>query len=307
MTVVLGGLLLAGVPSAASAYPFSRTLSEGKRGRDVRALQARVAGWYSTDNQTTLRLSGRFGHRTKVAVKNFQAHYGLVADGVAGPATFKRLNRLEDPDGSTAHFNYGEFDQNYNSGCSAQANAYTGTFRGGMVSPRRTRRNVRRLMWRLEAVRAKGGANPIGINSGFRSVRYNDCIGGARSSQHMYGTAADNRMARVDNHRQRKIAMRSQLSGVGCYSSQTHNHFDTRVHNRALSSSRFYWWPDVDRYGRHLDESGRPCWGETIRRTASTRTTARAAEIGAGALIPSVAEVEAFERAGEPEDLGGAD
>ncbi len=34
------------LPSAAAAYPFRRTLSRGDYGRDVRALEVRVAGWY---------------------------------------------------------------------------------------------------------------------------------------------------------------------------------------------------------------------------------------------------------------------
>lgn len=69
-------------------------------------------------------------------------------------------------------------------------------------------------MWRLEAVRKKGGRKSIGIISGFRSVAYNNCIAGARASQHLYGTAADNRMVGVKNRREREIAKRSQIHGI---------------------------------------------------------------------------------------------
>ena len=296
----------------ASAYNFTRSLSTGDSGPAVRALQVRMAGWYPNEEHKAFYLDGHFGRMTKMAVANYQKHHGLQATGVANESVFVALNRLQDPDGSTTHFDWSEFDQNRNSGCGAQANAYAGTFGGGMVAARKAKRNVKRLMWRLEAVRAKGGSRPVGINSGFRSVPYNNCIGGASRSQHLYGTAADNRMAEITNHRQRNIAMRSQVHGIGCYSSQTHNHFDLRINNAALSSSRSWWWPRTDSQGRHLSDEGSPCWGETRHATALRTSGAvlRAVELatpGAGSLVPSAAEIEAFESAGEPEDLNGAD
>lgn len=300
-------------------YPFERPLRKGDEGKEVKALQVRVAGWYP--GTAHFDLDGSFGRATSRALKAFQSHYGLKASGVARPSTFKSMNRLQDDDRSTAHFDYSEFDQNFNPYCSAQANAYASTFAGGVVRVRRTKRNVRRLMWRLEAVRAKGGNHAIGINSGFRSLSYNRCIGGASASQHLYGTAADQRMAHVDNRRQRNIAKGSQVSGIGCYSSQSHNHLDIRLDNVDLPASH-YWWPDRDRFGRDLDETGRPCWGEEIRTTTALAgtTTALAGttsaavvagvaanEPGAGSLVPSDGESVAFERAGEVEDLNGAD
>lgn len=183
-----------------------------------------------------------------------------------------------------------------------------------MVAPRRAKRNARRLMWRLEAVRAKGGRRPIGINSGFRSVKYNSCIGGAGLSQHMYGTAADNRMVAVSNRKQRQLAKRSQLSGIGCYSSLSHNHFDVRLDNADLPEARAWWWPRRDSKGRDLDANGRPCWGEKKKgaRVGSeapaggSRALAAQAR-AAGSLIPTEREIEAFEAAGEVPELGPAD
>jgi zinc D-Ala-D-Ala carboxypeptidase len=313
LVAVTVALAVAGTAVPAAAYPFSRILRKGKEGADVRALQVRVAGWFSSARRRRLPLDGHFGGRTKAAVKNFQAHYGLTSDGVAGPATFSVLNSLEDNNKSTAHFNWGEFDQNFNSACGSQANAYAGTFRGGMVARRRAKRNVRRLMWRLEAVRAKGGSNPLGINSGFRSVKYNQCIGGAGYSQHMYGTAADNRMAKISNHRERRLAKHSQLSGIGCYSTLTHNHLDIRLNNLDLQAARFWWWPEKDSKGRDLDESGQPCWGEKARTSAAVTTTSEVLKAleahvpGAGSRVPSKAEVQAFQDAGEVADLNGDD
>lgn len=293
---------------AAFAYDFRRMLGPGDTGPDVRALQVRVAGWFSP-LKNHFALTGSYGWKTVSAVKAFKDHYGLRVNGVAGRRVFEILNRLEDADGSTAHFEWSEFKQRSSSSCSAKANAYAGTFAGGMVAPWRVRQNVRRLMWRLEAVRAKGGNRTIGINSGFRSVSYNSCIGGARLSQHMYGTAADNRMAYVSNHRQRWIAKKSQFSGIGCYTRFTHNHFDLRMSNGRLPSQRAWWWPRRDDKGRDLDDStGKPCWGEVARTTSAARAAFTSGMASRATLFaPSPAEIRAFENAGEPVNLGDAD
>jgi zinc D-Ala-D-Ala carboxypeptidase len=269
IALVMAALVVASSP--AFAYTFTRDLRPGDTGPDVKALQIRIAGWYPKADQTQLALDGDYGPTTSAAVKAFQEFYGLSPDGVAGPATFAVIDGLEDDDGSTLHFNWGEFTQNHNGNCSAKANAYAGTFKGGAVAPRRAQKNVKKVMWRLEALRAKAGDKPVGINSAFRSTSYNDCIGGARLSQHMYGTAVDNRMADISNRTERDLAKATQFSGIGCYSSLSHNHFDLRLDNRDLGDARFWWWPDRDKSGRDLADDGQPCWGET---TAGQKSTA---------------------------------
>lgn len=308
----LGAILAAAVclsvlsAPAAHAFDWPRRLGKGARGRAVKQLQVRVAGWFPARNQTRFHIDGAFGDQTAKAVERFERHYGIRgANGRAGPATFKVLDRLGDGNGSTRHFNWSEFQQNSNSSCSAQANAYAGTFKGGPVSPKRTKRNARRLMWRLEALRAKAGGEPIGINSGFRSVAYNSCIGGASASQHLYGNAADNRVGGISNSKARRIARRSQFHGIICYSSTTHNHYDLRLENRALPSAQSWWWPRKDSLGRELDDSGRPCWGETSGSAVSIASTEGAE--GTDSLVPTATEVRAFEEAGEPDDLAGRD
>lgn len=303
VTVAL--VLLPAAP--AHAYPFTRELKEGDTGDDVKALQVRVAGWFSPGAKRHLPLDGVFSAKTTEAVQAFQEFYGiLVADGVARQDTFDMLNSLEDPDGSTTHFNWGEFHQNRSSSCSAQANAYSGSFRGGMVAPSIVKRNIRRLMWRLEALRAKGGGKPIGVNSAFRSVPYNDCIGGARASQHMYGTAVDNRMQETSNRLERDLAKASQFHGIGCYASLSHNHFDIRIDNAELGSSRAWWWPERDERGRDLDEDGQPCYGET-REPRHQAVPSGSGPIAWNAFIPTRADISSFEAAGEPASMAGAD
>jgi len=305
---VLGLILLAVVASGvlaapAHAYDFTRPLAEGDTGDDVAALQMRIAGWLARADQRRLRLSGTFDGKTKNALISFQKHYGLDADGIAGQATFDVLASLEDPDGSTVHFEWTEFVQNHNSRCSDAANKYAGTFKGGKVPRETVRRNVQRLMWRLEALRAKGGDKPIGINSGFRSVAYNDCIGGASLSQHLYGTAVDMRVSDGDNRETRDHARHSQFQGIGCYSGFTHNHLDLRLDNAELPEAHYWWWPEQNSKGHDLAEDGKACWGETTeqKRAASAFLIAvRAATPGVGSYIPSLTEVTAFKGAGEP-------
>ena len=248
--------------SPALAYEWPELLQSGDKSRAVKALQVRLAGWYPDKNQTVFAVDGVFSGQTKVALEAFQAHYGLVPDGIAGLATFQVLNALEDPDHTTVHFDFSEFWQNRNSSCSKEANRFAGTFQGGKVPEKDVKRNVRWLMWRLEALRAKLGDKPIAINSGFRSVEYNRCIRGASMSQHMYGTAADMRVVEVSNRKARNYGKGSQVHGIGCYSNLSHNHFDLRMQNEALEAAKFWWWPKRDEFGRDLASDGLPCWGE---------------------------------------------
>jgi zinc D-Ala-D-Ala carboxypeptidase len=310
VAVVVCGVLL---PRPAAAYNFTRKLSPGDSGGDVRALQIRMAGWYPKADRTLFHIDGAFGAATAAAVRSFKRHYGIAVSNSAGRRVFRKLAVLEDANRSTRHFNYSEFTQNRNPRCSRKANRFAGTFRGGPVSARVVKRNVTRLMWRLEAIRAKGGNHSIGINSGFRSLAYNRCISGARKSQHLYGTAADLRMAQTRNRRVRNMAKGSQVHGIGCYAHQSHNHLDLRIHNAHLEETRHWWWPRRDRFGRDLDEARRPCWGEVRRRESTTSTRSLGPTVGVftygldDAVVPSEEDVGHFGEAGEPSDLHGLD
>ncbi|MGB8652837.1 MAG: N-acetylmuramoyl-L-alanine amidase [Mycobacteriales bacterium] len=59
-------------------------------GDDVAALQERLAEL----GFDTGRVDGIFGVRTEAALKGFQREYGLVSDGVCGPATLRALKQL---------------------------------------------------------------------------------------------------------------------------------------------------------------------------------------------------------------------
>ena len=285
--------------SPALAYEWPDLLQAGDKSRAVKALQVRLAGWYPDKSQTLFAIDGVFSEQTEVALEAFQTHYGLVPDGIAGPATFKALNTLEDPDRTTINFDFAEFWQNSSSSCSKEANSYAGTFKGGKVPEKEVKTNVRWMMWRLEALRAKLGDKPIAINSGFRSVAYNTCIGGASMSQHMYGTAADLRVVEVSNRKARNYARGSQMHGIGCYSSLSHNHVDLRMQNEALEAAKFWWWPKRDEHGRDLASDGLPCWGEVKRGEAMSYSTDSPGS--------SEAELAEWKAAGEEPNLYGLD
>lgn len=182
LTLVLAGLaVVAAQPPAAHAdecYSFGRTLSSGATGADVAQLQSRVAGWAGGAN---LAVDGVFGPQTETAVRSFQAASGLGADGVAGPATFARLDALQDADCSTAHFDWAEVD----GGCGA------GGYAGGSVPAAQVQENLRRAMWKAEALRQRLGDVPLTVNSGFRSQACDRQVGGSGTGQHTYGTALD--------------------------------------------------------------------------------------------------------------------
>jgi len=289
---------LALMAGPAHAYEFTRSLKRADTGADVRALQIRIAGWYPNADQTHFEIDGVFGRQTAEALKAFEAHHDLRVDGIAGKKIYALLGELEDDDGSTAHFKYSEFKQNYNPQCSTQANSYAGTFKGGPARAWRVRRNVRWLMWRLEALRAKLGDHAIGISSGFRSIAYNRCIGGASKSQHLYGSAADLRVAETNNRDVRDAGKGAQLHGIACYSSFRHNHLDIRLDNPDLKEAWYWYWPKENNRGQHLAEDGKVCWGEVIQNSvASVMSTM-------GATTEALSE---WAETGEPSDLHGLD
>ncbi|GHB66401.1 muramoylpentapeptide carboxypeptidase [Streptomyces viridiviolaceus] len=172
-----GTLATAGTAHADGCYTWSRTLSQGASGADVTQLQIRLGGYPGYG--AVLAVDGEFGPATTAALKRFQSAYGLTADGVAGPNTFNKLYALQDDDCTPIHFTYSELND-----CNT-------TWSGGAVSAATAKANALRTMWKLEALRHALGDQPITVTSGFRSYACNDAVGGASSSRHLYGDAAD--------------------------------------------------------------------------------------------------------------------
>ncbi|NDL60272.1 D-Ala-D-Ala carboxypeptidase family metallohydrolase [Phytoactinopolyspora mesophila] len=230
VAAAIGAVAVGSVVTAAPAhaYNWTRTMRRGDSGNDVRELQIRVAGWAAASaSRTFIAIDGQFGPATEGAVRRFQSAYGLTSDGIAGPQTHTQLNWLESSDGSTRHFAWSEFHSRDGSG-----------FGGGRVGTSTVRENVRRLMYKLEAVRRKGGNNACIINSGFRSVSHNSNVGGSSNSQHMYGIAADFRISNRSVSQAISYCQTSGFSGIIRYSS--HTHADSRV-EYAYGAQSWYW------------------------------------------------------------------
>ena len=73
----------------------------------------------------------------------------------------------------------------------------------------------------LEELRANWG-RPVTVNSGFRTAAYNDKIGGADDSRHLYGLAADIVISGVPPDEVATLAADLGAGGVGRYDTFTH-------------------------------------------------------------------------------------
>lgn len=73
-------------------YTFTITTKLGSTGPDVKAFQEvlRYEGLYPTN----VEITGYFGSVTKNGALQWQKKYGLVADGIIGPNTRKKLNEI---------------------------------------------------------------------------------------------------------------------------------------------------------------------------------------------------------------------
>ena len=70
------------------------------------------------------------------------------------------------------------------------------------------------FMEKLIAVREDYN-EPMIITSGYRHLAYNDTIGGAKNSPHLYGRAVDVKVAGGDALRLIGVALRHGMTGVG--------------------------------------------------------------------------------------------
>ncbi len=179
LTAVAAVTVSATPANADACYTWDRVLRSGSSGSDVRELQIRVAGWAGYDR--SFPIDGSFGPKTERAVRNFQSAYGLAVDGVAGSQTYSTIYALQDADCTPAHFDWYEVDDVCFGGWPAPISGSIAT----------VKRNLLRVMWQAEALRHRLGDHPLRVTSAYRSRACNDRVGGATSSNHLYGRAID--------------------------------------------------------------------------------------------------------------------
>lgn len=172
-----------------------------------------------------IRTSSEF----RQAVATFQGGYNLGSwlkvDGVCGPVTAAAMARSRANGGrASAHFRWTEFR------CTC----------GGRYSSCRRVLVRRELLRSLERYRAKAG--PVSIISGYRCPGRNKEVGGAKTSQHMFGVAADVGYRLSDT----QVKALKSFAGIG-RSARTHlvRHIDRRDvggHNNGGTVTRPVIW-----------------------------------------------------------------
>ena len=124
------------------------------------------------------KVDGIEGAKTRTAVARFQLAYNrdrLVVDAIAGPKTWAAITDASSQSGRISdHFRTGELRSRGDQTCFVHRDLLTG----------------------LERMRREVG-KPLIIRSGWRDVRHNTTVGGARTSQHTYGAAPELTAIRV--------------------------------------------------------------------------------------------------------------
>lgn len=166
-------------------------LRKGSKGNDIRELQVQLNSLGINPGKA----DGIFGSGTEKAVKELQDIFGLGVDGIAGKNTLDILSKLD----NVKHFKLDEFRCKHCKKLKLDIN----------------------LLLKLEELRTVTG--PLIINSGYRCPIHNKNVGGASSSQHLKGTAADLKATKMSssnvyNHADKIFSN----GGVGKYNTFTH-------------------------------------------------------------------------------------
>jgi len=207
--------------SPAGAAPAARELRMGMSGPEVHELQIRVAGWAADEaRQTFLPVNGFFDTATEAAVRRFQHAYGLPSHGKADPATLERLATLAAADGSTINFQWAQF-------ASPEGNA-------------EAREHVRRLMYKLEALRHKAGGRKVAVMNGFRTPEHQARLRGPAGSMHTNGSAADITVAGMTTYAVYRVAQTCGFSGLGPYT-RSWLHCDSRAELTTGTNTAWSW------------------------------------------------------------------
>ena len=164
-------------------------------------------------------IDSKWGTLSRVATAAFQKDYGLTTDGEFGPATEKKILSViatgEAPKKTKFDWDKIQYFERREFACKC------GRCGGFPVEP------DPELLEILNKIRAYFG-KPVYINSGIRCAAHNANVGGAKSSQHLRGTAADITVDGVEPSRVATYAetLLPKTGGIGRY--KTFTHIDVR-------------------------------------------------------------------------------
>ena len=165
-------------------------------------------------------IDGKWGQLSEVACKAFQKDFGITADGVCGSETEKALKHAV-AYGMPAKEEPKDFWEGIKYFKRSEFKCKCGKCGGFPVEPDKD------LVVLLEKIRNHFGA-AVTVTSGVRCKTHNTNVGGASSSQHLKGTAAD---IKVNGVKPSAVAAYAETllpnsGGIGRYS--TFTHVDTR-------------------------------------------------------------------------------
>lgn len=173
-------------------------------------------------------IDGKWGKKSTAATKKFQSDYGIDDDGVCGTVTEKALThavcygmpvKKEVTNEATKSNNFWNGIKYFKR---SEFKCKCGKCGGFPVEP------DEKLVELLEKIREHFNA-PVTVSSGVRCKTHNKNVGGATSSQHLYGTAAD---IKVQGKTPKEVCAYCQTllpksGGIGLY--KTWVHVDVRA------------------------------------------------------------------------------
>jgi len=164
--------------------PRRYTLKKGSKGDCVSFLQQLL----NSLGYDCGKVDGSFGTNTKAAVEQFQRVNGLAIDGVVGVCTWDKLEKNPVPN-TTKTYSLKK-DGNVQISANFKVKEFACNDGSDVVII------AQELVEVLQRIRTHFG-KAVTINSAYRTPDYNKKVGGAASSQHLYGTAADIRIVGV--------------------------------------------------------------------------------------------------------------
>ena len=193
----------------------------------VKNLQTKLKSLgYNTGNA-----DGVYGSQTTAAVKKFQAANGLTADGIAGYRTLNKLS-LSSSGSSSGYSRTSSNVRTYSLAADGSRTLYGFKISEFACSDGSDKILIDDQLAALLQDISNHFGKKVSITSAYRTASYNAKVGGASSSLHVRGMAADISVSGVSPLEIARYAESIGVKGIGLYNSFVH--VDTRT-------VKYYW------------------------------------------------------------------